>query len=237
MVRREKVRVHHGVWWHGCAAGRGGLLALPGRGRVVGRDSSGESLAGFLLVVMTTMSEGVVLPVGSVISEPIPSTRVSTGENPVHLLDEQRRRLWRRYLVEGVVGGDISRLGGGRTATGVAVRLGAGGELKGGCRAHAAATNVVLATGGCLIFVRLAACSRLQRLALLCSCQCGVGQRRMAALAATTRWDDLTCSRLWRAVQLRCGYSGAVHRRKMAQVTTWLVGLATEAARASGATR
>ena len=97
----------------------------------VGRDSSGESLAGFLLVVMTTVSEGVVLPVGSVISEPIPSARVSIGENPAHLLDEQRRRLWRRYLVEGVVGGDTSWPGGGRTAIGVAGRLGAGGELKG----------------------------------------------------------------------------------------------------------
>jgi len=203
----------------------------------LGRDSPGGSLAGFLLVVMTTVSEGVVLPVGSVISEPIPSARVSIGENPVHLLDEQRRRLWRRYLVEGVVGGDTSRPGGGRNATGVAERLGAGGELKGGCRAHAAATNVVLATGGCLMFVGLAACNGLRRLALLCSCQCGVGQRRRAALAATTRWDDLACSGLWRAVQLRYGYSGAVHRRKITQATTWLVGMATEAARASGATR
>ena len=97
---------------------------------------------------MTTASEGVVLPVGGVISEPIPSARVSMGENPVHLLDEQRRRLWRRYLVEGIVGGDSSWPGGRRTATGVAGRLGASGELKGGCRAHAAATNVVLATGG-----------------------------------------------------------------------------------------
>jgi hypothetical protein len=95
----------------------------------------------------------------------------------------------------------------------VAGRLGASGELDGGCRAHAAATNVVLAIGGCLMFVGLAACSGLWRLALLCNCQCGVGQHRRAALAATTRWDDLTCSGLWRAVQLHCGYSGAVHRR------------------------
>ena len=91
--------------------------------------------------------------------------------------------------------------------------------------------------GGCLMFVGLAAYSGLRRLALLCSCRCSVGQRRRAALTATTRWDDLTCSGLWRAVQLRCGYSGAVHRRKMAQATTWLVGTATKAARASGATR
>ena len=33
------------------------------------------------------------------------------------------------------------------------------------------------------------------------------------------------------------GYSGAVHRRKTAQATTWLVGMAMEAARTSGATR
>ena len=80
---------------------------------------------------MTTAPEGVVLLVGGVILEPIPSARVSPSENSVHLLDEQRRRLWRRYLVEGIVGGDTSWLGGGRTAIGMAGRLGAGGELKG----------------------------------------------------------------------------------------------------------
>ena len=72
------------------------------------RDSPGESFAGFLLVVMTMTSEGVVLPVGGVILEPIPSALVSPGENPVHLLDEGRRRLWHRYLVKGVFGGDTS---------------------------------------------------------------------------------------------------------------------------------
>ena len=54
----------------------------------LGRDSPGESHAGFLLVVMTTASEGVLLPVVGVILESIPSARVSLGENPVHLLDE-----------------------------------------------------------------------------------------------------------------------------------------------------
>ena len=169
--------------------------------------------------------------------EPIPYTQFSLGENPVHLLDGRRRRHLRRYLLGGVAGGDPSRPDGGGLAGGLVGRLGAGGELEGGCRAYAAATNVVLATEGCLMFVGLAAYSGLRRLALLCSCRCSVGQRRRAALTATTRWDDLTCSGLWRAVQLRCGYSGAVHRRKTAQATTWLVGTATKAARASGATR
>ena len=58
----------------------------------VGHDSPGESLAGFLLVVMTTASEGVILSVVGVILEPILSARVSPGENHVHLLDERRRR-------------------------------------------------------------------------------------------------------------------------------------------------
>ena len=66
----------------------------------LGRDSPGESLAGFLLVMMTTTSEDVVLPVGGVILEPIPSMRVSSGESPVHLLDEQRRRFWRATLLK-----------------------------------------------------------------------------------------------------------------------------------------
>ena len=115
MVQREKMQVDHDVWWHGFAAGPGGLLALPAVDVQMGWDSPGESLAGFLLVMMTTTSEDVVLPVGGVILEPIPSARVSLGESPVHLLDERRRRLWRRYLLDGVVGGDTSRLGGGRS--------------------------------------------------------------------------------------------------------------------------
>ena len=99
------------------ATTHGGTSALPAPGdflccRVVdvqiGWDSPGESLAGFLLVMMTTASEGVVLPVGGVILEPFPSARVSSGESHVHLLDERRRRLWRRYLLEDVVGGDTS---------------------------------------------------------------------------------------------------------------------------------
>ena len=80
----------------------------------IGWDSSCESLAGFLLVMMTTASKGVVLLVGGVILEPFPSARVSPGESLVHLLDERWRRLWRRYLLEGIVGGDTSWPGGGR---------------------------------------------------------------------------------------------------------------------------
>ena len=63
---------------------------------------------------MTTAIEGVVLPVGGVILEPIPSARVSPGESPVHLSHERWRRLWRHYLLEGVAGGDTSRTSGGR---------------------------------------------------------------------------------------------------------------------------
>ena len=108
-----------------------------------------ESLAGFLLVMMTTASEDVVLPVGGVILEPIPSARVSPGESPVHLLDKRRRRLWHRYLLEGIVGGDTSRPGGGKPAVSLAGRLGAGGELKGGCLALATSTKIILASGSC----------------------------------------------------------------------------------------
>ena len=115
MLRHEEVQVGNDAWWHGCAAGPGGLLALPAVDVQMGWDSPGESLAGFLLVMMTTTSEDVVLPVGGVILEPIPSARVSLGESPVHLLDERRRCLWRRYLLDSIVGGDTSRPGGGRS--------------------------------------------------------------------------------------------------------------------------
>ena len=57
----------------------------------------------------------------------------------------------------------------------------------------------------------VAACSGLRRLALLGNGQCGVGLRRRTALAASTSWDDLACSGLWRVAQLgwaiRCGTS------------------------------
>ena len=115
----------------------------------LGRDSPGESLTGFLLVLMTTASEGVVLPIEGVILEPIPSARLSPGESPVHLLDERRRHLWRRYLLEGVVGGDTSQPGGGRPSGGLAGRLGAGGELEGDFLAFAAATKIILAVRAC----------------------------------------------------------------------------------------
>ena len=97
----------------------GDLLLCRAMDVQIGRDSPGKSLAGFLLVVMTTTSEGVILLVGGVILEPILSARVSSGENSVHLLDERRRRFWRCYLLEGVVGGDTSRPGGGKLAGGL----------------------------------------------------------------------------------------------------------------------
>ena len=90
---------------------------------------------------MTTL-EGVLLPVGGIILEVIPSARVPLGENPVHLLDKRQWRHWHRYLLGGVVGGDNGRLAGGLTG-----RLYEGGELKGGCRARAAVTKFMLVPG------------------------------------------------------------------------------------------
>jgi len=144
---REEVRVGHDTWWHVCAACLEDFLLCGAVDMRIGRDSPSESLAGFLLVVMTTLtaSEGVVLPVGGVILEPISSARFSPGESPVHLLDERRRRLWRHYLLEGVIGGDTSWLGGGKPSGGLAGQFGAGGELEGGCLALAAATKIILA--------------------------------------------------------------------------------------------
>ena len=69
MVWREEVRVGHDVWWHVCAAGLEDFLLCRAVDVRIGRDSPSESLAGFLLVVMTTASEDVVLPVGGVILE------------------------------------------------------------------------------------------------------------------------------------------------------------------------
>ena len=63
MLRRKEVRVVYDAWWHGCAAGPGGLLALPVVDMQMGWDSPGESLTGFLLVMMTTTSEDVILPI------------------------------------------------------------------------------------------------------------------------------------------------------------------------------
>ena len=54
----------------------------------LGMGFSGQKSRRFLLVAMTMVPEGVVLPVRGVILEPIPSARIPLGENHVHLLDE-----------------------------------------------------------------------------------------------------------------------------------------------------
>ena len=82
---------------------------------------------------MTMASESVILPVGGVILELIPSARIPLGENLVHLLDGRRRRLWHHYLLGGVAGRDPFRPDGGRFAGGLAWWLSVGGELEGGC--------------------------------------------------------------------------------------------------------
>ena len=93
------------------------------------------------------------------------------------------------------------------------------------------------------MFVGLAACSGLRRRTLL-NLQLSV--RRGTASEDGACGNDkvgrhglqrIVAAGIVAAVQLRCGYSGAVHRRKTAQATTWLVGMATEVVRASGATR
>ena len=89
-----------------------------------------------------------------------------------------------------------------KATDGLAGRLGAGGELEGGCLAHAAETKIILAAGIVTWMLDLAACSGLQRLTLLGNCQCGVGLRRKAVLAAPSPWDDLVCSGLWWVAQL-----------------------------------
>lgn len=138
------MRVGRGMWWHGGAAGPGRLLWF-----VRMWNSPGESLASFLLVVMMTTPEGVLLPVGGVILEPILSAWAFLCENPIHLVDERRRHHWCRYLLGGIVGRDPSQPDDGRHVGGLAGWLGAGGELEGGCRACATVTKIILAAGGC----------------------------------------------------------------------------------------
>jgi len=169
---------------------------------------------------MTTTSEGVVLPVGGVILEPIPSARVSPGESPVHLLDERRRRLWRRYLLEGVVGGDTSQPGGGRPYGGLAGRHGVGGELEGGCLALVAATKIILAVGGCHMDVG-SGC--LQRTAVVdiawqLSMRRGTASDDGACITITV--GRLGLQRTAAGCSALLGNSGVVHHRKMAQATT-----------------
>ena len=135
---------------------------------------------------MTTTPEGVVLPVGEVILEPIPYARFSLGENPVHLLDGRQRRHWRHYLLGGVAGGDPSRPDGGGLAGGLAGRLGAGGELEGVADLVRRRPKSCWWPGVVTWMLVLAACS---------------GLRRRAALAAPTSWDDLACSGLRRVAQ------------------------------------
>jgi hypothetical protein len=79
------------------------------------------------------------------------------------------------------------------------------GEFNGGCQAHMVEFVVVVATGGCRMLVRLAACSGSWQLA------CGVGLHQKTALVATTMWDDQACSGFRRVAQLCWSYSSVVH--------------------------
>jgi hypothetical protein len=95
------------------------------------------------------------------------------------------------------------------------------GEFDGACQAYVKAFAVVVAARGCRIFVGLAVCSGMRRLALLSGgCYCGVGLCQKRTLAASTTWDDQACSGLRRMAQLCWSYSGAVHHWKTAQATS-----------------
>jgi hypothetical protein len=43
---------------------------------------------------MVVVPSGIALPVEGAFREPLSCCVMSLGENPVHLLDERRRRLW-----------------------------------------------------------------------------------------------------------------------------------------------
>ena len=99
------------LWWHGGAAGprksfvAGGAVGVQLGTRFSGRLSRRRPAGGD-----DGGARGRRPPGGGVIMEPIPSARVSLGENPVHLLDERRRRHWRRPLHGGVPSMEASSL-------------------------------------------------------------------------------------------------------------------------------
>ncbi|TVU31795.1 hypothetical protein EJB05_23496, partial [Eragrostis curvula] len=66
----------------------------------------------------------------------------------------------------------------------------------------------------------------LRRLTPLGGCQCGAEQRRKTALAATTTWGRLGLQRTAAGCLALLGDSGAVQRRKTAQVTIGFAGMA-----------
>ena len=163
---------------------------------------------------MTTL-EGVLLPVGGIILEVIHSARVPLGENHAHLLDKRQWRHWHRYLLGGVVGGDNGRLAGGLTG-----RLDEGGELKGGCRARAAATKIILAAGGG--HKDVGSCYLQRTMAVDIAWQLLV---RRGTVSEDGACDTIIVGRLGlQRTAAGCSAlvdnSGVVLRRKMAQVTT-----------------
>jgi hypothetical protein len=72
-------------------------------------------------------------------------------------------------------------------------------------------------------------CSGLRRLTLLGNCQCGVGLRRMTALAAPSPWDGLACSGLRRVAQFCSATLVWYIVEKTAQATTWLASMVVAA--------
>ena len=156
-----------------------------------------KALLVFLLVATATMLEGVIIPIGGVILEPIPVAQASLRENPVCYgratvapsgivtsleVSFEETHLLLALLVSLLVMCCFCRW---RDKV-----VGADGWFEGGYRAHVVVTNVYWKSGVVAWVSALSACSGSRRMALLGNCQCGVGLCRRTALATTTSWDD-----------------------------------------------
>ena len=160
--------------------------------------------------------------------KPIPSARVSPSESLVHLLDERRRRLWRRYLLEGAL---------------VEIHLGQaveGHRWLGGtawCRWRArrglpssCGDNHNHTSGwGCHMDVGSGCLQRTAVVDIAWQLSVRRGTASVGGACGTIIVGQLGLQRTAAGCSTLLGNSGVVHRRMAAQATTWLASMAAVA--------
>ena len=105
----------------------------------------------------------------------------------------------------------------------MAGRLGAGGELKGGCRAHA------VAAGGCHLDVGFGRLQRAATAGVASQLSVWCGTTSVGGACSTNIKGLLGLQRTAAGCSTLFDDSGVVHRRKTAQVTTWLASVVAAA--------
>ena len=108
-------------------------------------------------------------------------------------------------------------------------RIGAGGDLEGGCRALAVTTKIILSAGGCHVVVGYGCLQWIAAADIAWQLSVRRGTASEGGACSTIIVGRLGLQRTAAGCLALLGNSGVAHRRKMAQATTWLASMVAEA--------